>query len=62
MRKLIHEMIEPTIRKVNDDRDKIFKLKSDHEVSRRKIEDLECSVIKTDNKTNVFEDIFRKIA
>jgi len=29
MRKLIHEMIEPTVRKVNEDRDKLFKLRND---------------------------------
>eukprot|EP00347_Sterkiella_histriomuscorum_P022302 403330961 len=62
MRKLIHEMIEPTVRKVNEDRDKIYKLKTDQDNHKRKLEDLEFAVIKTDNKTNVFEDIFRSLA
>ena len=26
MRKLIHEMVEPTVRKVNEDRDNIYKI------------------------------------
>ncbi len=62
MRKLIHEMIEPTVKKVNEDRDKIYKIKSEADNMKRKVEDLEFAVIKTDNKTNVFEDIFRSIA
>lgn len=62
MRKLIHEMIEPTVRKVNEDRDKIFRLRNDQDMHKRKLEDLEFAVIKTDNKTNVFEDIFRSLA
>ena len=62
MRKLIHEMIEPTVRKVNEDRDKLFKLRNDQDAQKRKVEDLEFAVIKTDNKTNVFEDIFRNLA
>ncbi|CDW80865.1 UNKNOWN [Stylonychia lemnae] len=62
MRKMIHEMIEPTVRKVNEDRDKLFKIRNDQDAQKRKIEDLEFAVIKTDNKTNVFEDIFRNLA
>ena len=62
MRKMIHEMIEPTVKKVNEDRDKIYKMKAEQDTNRRKVEDLEFAVIKTDNKTNVFEDIFRAIA
>ena len=62
MRKMIHEMIEPTVKKVNEDRDKIYKMKAEQDSNRRKVEDLEFAVIKTDNKTNVFEDIFRAIA
>ena len=55
-------MIEPTIKKVNEDRDKIYKLRNDQDAHKRKVEDLEFAVIKTDNKTNVFEDIFRTLA
>lgn len=72
MRKLIHEMIEPTVRKVNEDRDKVFKLKNGLDLQRKKLDDLEFAgtityvyltlVIKTDNKTNVFDEIFRSIA
>ena len=62
MRKMIHEMIEPTVKKVNEDRDKIYKMKAEQDTNRRKVEDLEFAVIKTDNKTNAFEDIFRAIA
>jgi hypothetical protein len=29
MRKLIHEMVEPTIRKVNEDRDTIFSIRKE---------------------------------
>ena len=62
MRKMIHEMIEPTVKKVNEDRDRIYKIKAEQDTNRRKVEDLEFAVIKTDNKTNVFEDIFRGLA
>ena len=55
-------MIEPTIKKVNEDRDKLFKIKTETDNQKRKVEDLEFAVIKTDNKTNVFEDLFRAIA
>jgi len=59
MRKLIHEMVEPTVRKVNEDRDTIFKMGRESEMQRKKLEDLEFAIVRTDNKTNVFDDIFR---
>jgi hypothetical protein len=55
MRKLILEMLEPTIRKVNEDRDKIFSIKVHTDKQKKKIDDLEYAVTKTDNKTNVFD-------
>mmetsp|Transcript_7828 Transcript_7828/g.7298 ORF Transcript_7828/g.7298 Transcript_7828/m.7298 type:complete len:88 (+) Transcript_7828:50-313(+) len=61
MRKLVFEMLEPVVRKVNEDRDKMFKIKNDSDIHKKQIEDLEFAIMKTDNKTNVFEDIFRTL-
>ena len=62
MRKLIHEMIEPTVKKVNEDRDKMFRLRTEQDASKRRVEELEFAITKTDKKTNVFDDIFRSLA
>lgn len=55
-------MLEPSLKKVNEDRDMMHRIITEQEQQKRKIEDIEFAVIKTDNKCNVFDDIFRSIA
>jgi len=55
MRTLILDMLEPTVTRVSEDRDKIISLTKDSEEAAKQIEDLQAQVTKTDHKTAAFD-------
>ena len=55
-------MIDPLQKKQAEDRDKQAKLRADMEAAKRKQEDLEFALNKTDSRLVAFEDIYRKFA
>lgn len=62
IRKMIIDMIDPIQKRLGDDRDKLVKLRTDLESTKRKTEDLDFAVQKTDGKLSAFEDIYKKIS
>lgn len=62
IRKMMIEMLEPIQKRLTDDRDKIVKLRGDLESAKRKSEDLDFHLQKTDGRLQAFEDIYKKIA
>jgi SMC interacting uncharacterized protein involved in chromosome segregation len=61
IRKMLLDMVEPVQKRLLDDRDKIVKLRTDLEANKRKTEDLEFSLHKTDGRLVAFDDIYKKI-
>jgi hypothetical protein len=61
IRKMLIDMIEPIQKRLGDDRDKIVKLRTDLEANKRKTEDLEFALNKTDSRLVAFDDIYKKL-
>jgi hypothetical protein len=61
IRKMLLDMIDPIQKRLGDDRDKIVKLRTDLEANKRKAEDLEFSMHKTDGRLVAFDDIYKKL-
>lgn len=61
IRKMLLDMVEPLQKRLADDRDKIAKLRSDLETGKRKTEDLEFHLSKTDNRLTAFDDVYKKL-
>jgi hypothetical protein len=62
IRRMLLEVLEPLQKKLFEDRDKIAKLRTDVEGTKRKTEDLEFAIGKTDARLVAFDDIYKKMS
>jgi hypothetical protein len=62
MRKIIHELISPTVKRSHEDRETLVQLKSvvlDHH---RRLKPIEYALYKSEDPTDAFDALHRKIA
>ena len=62
MRRLVVDLIQPTVFKLNKDREDVSILKSVVETNTKKVEDLENLILKSDRKQTKFEEIYNQIS
>ena len=62
MRKIVKEIVEPTVMKENENRSSIQGLKKVCDEQRSRIEVLEFTLLKKNHQINAFDEIYEKIA
>ena len=61
MRKLVVDLIQPTITKMNEDRINLDKLKNLTQTQLTRVDELEAIVMNKDKRHTHFDDIYHKI-
>jgi len=62
LRKLVEELLEPTVKRSREEREMYEVLSKKHEGLLKRVEDLEFTSHRTQKRQTVFEDIFRRIS
>ena len=60
MRDVIHELIEPVMRKATEDREQMLTIRRNQENDQKRLDQLESAVLKTGRKATVFDEIQQK--
>lgn len=60
MRDVIHELIEPVMRKATEDREQMLTIRRNQENDEKRLDQLESAVLKTGRKATVFDEIQQK--
>jgi len=60
MRKLVVDLIQPTILKINEDRENVSALKAAIKAEQIRVNELETAVFKKEGKDTHFENIYTK--
>lgn len=61
MRRIIQELLDPTIRRSLEDKEIVNSLKKSLDLQKRKIEEIEFVIHKTQKRTTIFEEINKKM-
>ena len=62
MRKLVFELLEPTINRSQEDKEQISLAKKSLIQHNKRLEELEICLFKSNEKKTIFEEIYKKIA
>ena len=62
MRKLVYELLNPTIKRAQKDREEINESKKLIAGHANKLEEIEISLFKSDQKRTIFDEIYSKIS
>ena len=62
MRKLVVELIQPTLLKINLDRENVSALKATIMTEQKRVDNLELIVLKKDTKNTHFDNIYEKFS
>ena len=62
MRKLIVDLVQPTVKKCNEDRENFGKLQAFAELQKARVDELETLLLKSDKQQTRFDEVFTQIA
>ena len=62
MRKLVHELLEPTLRRAQEDRESVEVMKRTLIENGKRLEPLEFALYKSGNKHSFFDEVSQRIA
>ena len=62
MRKLVVDLIQPTVLKLNQDRENVAAIKTMAELQKQRVDELESFMLKSGKKQTQFDVVFNQIA